>query len=203
MSESLASFRELKGIGPAIEARLHEAGVYTWEALAEVVEILSRLRAGTGDTLRELAGQIEDRRSAAGAAPPAPAPPPALPTAEPPAPAPEPAAPPRATAEHLVVLDAGRAIGGSTRAIELAVATNRVGGPASFAYRATLTGRPYGQVAGSWTTLASQEGRGRPPARLPVRFEAVELPPGLQRLRLELALRLAESREQAPALALA
>lgn len=266
MSESLASFRELKGIGPAIEARLHEAGVYTWEALAEVVEILSRLRAGTGDTLRELAGQIEDRRSAAGAAsprradgerseafvvriavagdgrpvrssvthvrtqaeqpllgwapqelirlieeqaglagaaPPAPAPPPALPTAEPPAPAPEPAAPPRATAEHLVVLDAGRAIGGSTRAIERAVATNRVGGPASFAYRATLAGRPYGQVAGSWTTLASQEGRGRPPARLPVRFEAVELPPGLQRLRLELALRLAEPREQAPALALA
>jgi hypothetical protein len=67
MSESLASFRELKGIGPAIEARLREAGVYTWEALAEVVEILSRLRAGTGDTLRELAGQIEDRRSAAGA----------------------------------------------------------------------------------------------------------------------------------------
>jgi hypothetical protein len=261
MSESLASFRELKGIGPAGEARLHEAGVYTWEALSEVVEILGRLRAGTGDTLRELAGQIEDRRSAAGAAGPrradgerseafvvriavagdarpvrssvthvrtqteqpllgwAPqelirlieeqadlsvaAPPPELPDAEPPAPAPEPAAPPRATAEHLVVLDAGRAIGGSTRAIELAVATNRVGDPASFEYRATLAGRPYGQAAGSWTTLASQEGRGRPPARLPVRFEAVELPPGLQRLRLELALRLAEPREQAPALALA
>jgi hypothetical protein len=269
VSESLASFRELKGIGPATEARLHEAGVYTWETLSEVVEILSRLRAGPGgDTLRELAGQLENRRSAAGAASPrrvdgergeafvvriavagdgrpvrssvthvrtqteqpllgwapqelirlieeqaglsvaapepAPAPPPELPDGEPSASAPEPAAPSRASAEHLVVLDAGRAIGGgSGRTIELAVATNRVGDPASFEYRATLAGRPYGQAAGSWTALASQEGRGRPPARLPVRFEAVELPPGLQRLRLELALRLAEPREQAPALALA
>jgi predicted flap endonuclease-1-like 5' DNA nuclease len=272
MSESLASFRELKGIGPATEVRLHEAGVFTWEALSEVVEILSRLGTGTGETFRELAGQIEDRRSAAGAASPRradgehseafivrlavaadgrpvrsslthvrtqteqplagwapgelvrlieeqaglsgaePAPPPEASGAEPPAPAPEPepAAPapepePAATAppEHLVVLDAGRAIGGSSRTIELAVATNRLGDPASFEYRATLAGRPYGDTDGPWTDLASLEGRGRPPARLPVRFEAVDLPPGLQRLRLELALRLAEPRDQAPALALA
>lgn len=264
MSESLSSFRELKGIGPASEARLHEAGVFTWEALSEVVEILSRLGAGTGETLRELAEQIEDRRSAAGAASPrrtdgerreafviriavtadgrpvrsslthvrtqteqplagwAPGElirlleeQAGLSGAEPPAPAPgsdsepepepEPAAapPPTASAEHLVVLDAGRAIGGSSRTVELAVATNRAGVPASFEYRATLAGRPYGRDAEPWTTLASQEGRGRPPARLPVRFEDVDLPPGLQRLRLELALRLAEPREQAPALALA
>ena len=32
MSDVLASFRELKGIGPATEAKLHEAGVYTWAA---------------------------------------------------------------------------------------------------------------------------------------------------------------------------
>jgi hypothetical protein len=282
MSESLASFRELKGIGPATEARLHAAGVHTWEALAEVVETLSRLGAGTADTLRELAGQIEDRRSAAGAgslrrpggerseafvvriqlagrgqpvrstvthvrtrteqplagwspaavirlietqaglpkaprpdaAPhPAPAPSAAVPDSAPapdPAPArsappPVPAAPP-VPSEHVVVLDAGRAIGGSSRTIELVVETNRVGHPASFEYRAILAGRPYGQAgaeAGSWTVLASRDGRGRPPARLPLRFEGVELPPGLQRLRLELALRLAEPREQAPALALA
>jgi hypothetical protein len=263
MSESLASFRELKGIGPATEARLHEAGVFTWEALSEVVEILSRLGTGTGETLRELAGQIEDRRSGAGGArpPPAdgehseafvvriavaadgrpvrsslthvrsqteqplagwaprelvrlieeqaglsgaePAPPPEASGGEPPAPAPEPEPAAAAPPEHLVVLDAGRAIGGSSRTIELAVATNRLGDPASFEYRATLAGRPYGDTDGPWTDLASQEGRGRPPARLPVRFEAVDLPPGLQRLRLELALRLAEPRDQAPALALA
>ena len=67
MRESLASFRELKGIGPATEARLHAAGVYTWEALSEVVETLGKLGACTGDHFRELAGQIAERRSAEGA----------------------------------------------------------------------------------------------------------------------------------------
>jgi hypothetical protein len=263
MSESLASFRELKGIGPATEARLHEAGVFTWEALSEVVEILSRLGTGTGETLRAVAGLFVDRGWGGGAASPRradgehseafvvriavaadgrpvrsslthvrsqteqplagwaprelvrlieeqaglsgaePAPPPEASGGEPPAPAPEPEPAAAAPPEHLVVLDAGRAIGGSSRTIELAVATNRLGDPASFEYRATLAGRPYGDTDGPWTDLASQEGRGRPPARLPVRFEAVDLPPGLQRLRLELALRLAEPRDQAPALALA
>ena len=262
MRESLASFRELKGIGPATEARLHAAGVYTWEALSEVVETLGRLGACTGDHFRELAGQIAERRSAAGlsgprpdgerseafvvrvalagdgqpvrstvthvrtqteqplagwspaavvrliesqagvARPPLPAP---DPTPEP-DPAPALAAPPPVPTEHLVVLDAGKAIGGSRRTIELVVETNRVGDPASFEYRATLAGRPYGEAddaAATWTVLASDGGRGRPPARLPVRFEAVELPPGLQRLRLELALKLARPRAEAPTLALA
>ena len=260
MRESLASFRELKGIGPATEARLHAAGVTTWEALSEVVETLGRLGACTGDHFRELAGQIAERRSAAGlsgprpdgerseafvvrialagdgqpvrttvthartqteqplagwspaavirliesqsglvlASRPAPAPE-SVPVPAPPAPSPVPS-------EHLVVLDAGRAIGGSSRTVELAVATNRAGVPASFEYRATLAGRPYGEAddaAATWTVLASDGGRGRPPARLPVRFEAVELPPGLQRLRLELALQLARPRAEAPTLALA
>jgi hypothetical protein len=288
MRESLASFRELKGIGPATEARLHAAGVYTWEALSEVVETLGKLGACTGDHFRELAGQIAERRPTAGAAsprrgdaerseafvvrialardgqpvrstvthvqtqteqplagwspaavirliesqaalsrpprpaeeteaassdsapdpasvPPDPAPPDA---ALDPAPAPAPAAypaPPPVPSEHLIVLDAGRAIGGSRRTVELVVQTNRMGDPASFEYRATLAGRPYGEAgdATPWTVLGSDAGRGRPPARLPVRFEAVELPPGLQRLRLELALRLARPRAEAPPLALA
>jgi hypothetical protein len=149
----------------------------------------------------ELIRLLEEQAGLSGAEPPAPAPG----SDSEPEPEPEPAAapPPTASAEHLVVLDAGRAIGGSSRTVELAVATNRAGVPASFEYRATLAGRPYGRDAEPWTTLASQEGRGRPPARLPVRFEDVDLPPGLQRLRLELALRLAEPRDQAPVLALA
>jgi hypothetical protein len=279
MHQSLASFRELKGIGPATEARLHGAGVYTWEALSEVVETLGKLGACSGDHFRELAGQIAERRGdgerseafvvrvalagdgqpvrstvthvrtqteqplagwspaavirliesqAALSRPPRPAeeteaassdsaldpasvpPDPAPPDAAlDPAPAPAPAAypaPPPVPSEHLIVLDAGRAIGGSRRTIELVVQTNRMGDPASFEYRATLAGRPYGEAddsAAPWAVLGSDAGRGRPPARLPVRFEAVELPPGLQRLRLELAVRLARPRAEAPPLVLA
>jgi hypothetical protein len=260
MHDSLASFRELKGIGPATEARLHAAGVYTWEALSEVVETLGKLGACGGDHFRELAGQIAERRPAEAASPrrgdgerseafvvrialagdgqpvrstvthvrtqteqPLAGWSPAavirliesqaaLPRRSRPAeedeaasdPVPDPAPAP-APSEHLVVLDAGRAIGGSRRTIELVVQTNRMGDPASFEYRATLAGRPYGGAgdATSWTVLSSDAGRGRPPARLPVRFEAVELPPGLHRLRLELDLRLARPRAEAPALALA
>jgi len=68
MSNSLASFRELKGVGPATEARLHEAGVFTWEALSEVLEAIAAVRSSTGDTLRDLSDQIAERTSAAGAA---------------------------------------------------------------------------------------------------------------------------------------
>lgn len=152
---------------------------------------------------QELIRLIEEQAGLAGAAPPASASPPALSTAEPPAPAPEPAAPPgRQPSTWSCWMPAGPSAGPPA--------------PSSWRWRPTgsairrrsstgrlLAGRPYGQATGSWTTLASQEGRGRPPARLPVRFEAAELPPGLRRLRLELALRLAEPREQAPALALA
>jgi hypothetical protein len=131
---------------------------------------------------------------------PAPGPAPAVADAGQEAEAPEPV--PQTPEEHLVVLDAGRAIGGAARTIELVVATNRMGGPpAGFEYRATLAGRPYGTAA-SWTPLATEAGRGRPPASLPVRFEAVAIPPGLQRLRLEMALRLAEPLQEQPRLSL-
>ena len=67
MGESLASFRDLKGIGPATEARLHETGVYTWDALATVATALASVR-GSGDTPREIATAIAARRAEAGEA---------------------------------------------------------------------------------------------------------------------------------------
>jgi hypothetical protein len=70
----LASFRELRGIGPATESRLHEAGVYTWEALADILAALANVRGGVDglrDELAELSANRVDgvsgatRRSAA------------------------------------------------------------------------------------------------------------------------------------------
>jgi len=61
MSRSLARFRDLKGIGAATEARLHEAGIYTWEALAEAARALAAVR-GDGDTLRDVANLVAERR---------------------------------------------------------------------------------------------------------------------------------------------
>ena len=54
MGESLASFRELKGIGPATEARLHESGILTWETLAVAATALAAVH-GEGETLRDVA----------------------------------------------------------------------------------------------------------------------------------------------------
>jgi len=65
MGQVLASFRDLKGIGPATEARLHETGVYTWEALAAAASALASVR-GNGDTLREIANAVAARRTDAG-----------------------------------------------------------------------------------------------------------------------------------------
>jgi predicted flap endonuclease-1-like 5' DNA nuclease len=261
MRDSLARFRDLKGVGPATEARLHEAGVFTWEALAEVLDAIAAVRSGTGDPLRDLADQVAARVSAAEAAAPdppggerseafvirmsltsdgrptrstvthvrtqdeqplagwppdevirfveaqsgvaaAPVPAPAA-TAD--ASRPAPAAAPAATRDHLVVLDAGKAVGGAARSIELVVATDQAADVGEFEFRATLAGRAYGQppeAAASWTILASRSGRAHPPDRLPLRFEAILLPRGVQRLRLEMALRLPASRRAAPALAL-
>src|SRR5215510_7142572 len=64
MGESLASFRDLKGIGPATEARLHETGVYTWDALATVATALASVR-GSGDTPREIANAVAAQRAEA------------------------------------------------------------------------------------------------------------------------------------------
>jgi len=257
---NVASFRELKGVGRATEAKLHEAGVYTWEALSEVLDALGNVRGSTGDTLRELSEQVASRSAAGDAAVLR------LPTGErseafivrmslapdgqptrssvthvrtysekplagwspgevvhfieeqsglaagprpvavaEPGGQPAPARSPAGSREHFLVLDAGKAIGGARRSIELLVSTALMADVAEFEYRATLAGSAYGQPPGtgpSWTALAERTGRSHPPDRLPLRFDAVELPQGLQRLRLEMALRLPLPRREAPALEL-
>jgi hypothetical protein len=257
MSDSLARFRDLRGVGPATEARLHEAGVFTWEALSEVLDAIAAVRSSSGDTLRDLSDQVAALASAAGAA--APGPPdgerseafiirlslttdgqptrstvthvrtqsekplagwPAdevirfieaqsgvvagpAPAATEDAGRPAPAAP-AATRDHVVILDAGKAVGGAARNIELVVSTDQLD-IGEVEYRATLAGRAYGlppEAGASWTILASHTGRAYPPNRLPLRFEAVQLPRGVQRLRLEMALRLPASKPEVPALGL-
>jgi hypothetical protein len=266
MSESLASFRDLRGIGPATEARLHEAGVYTWEALGAAASALAAVR-GNGDTLREVANLVAAQRTEAGGRE-------ALrlpggerldafvlrmalaPDGEPqrctathvrtgteqvwagwapaelarfieehaglragPAPAgessrdgdlppsqrqPEPAVPSRGSRDHLIVLDAGKAIGGASRDIDLVVFDTRAAG-ADFGYRATLAARRLGAGAAGerWTSLASHTGTGRPARQLPLRFPAVLLPAGIHRLQLRIEVTLPAPTRQPPALALA
>jgi len=272
MSESLASFRDLKGIGPATEARLHEAGVYTWEALGVAASALAAVR-GDGDTLREVANLVvaqgtevegqaalhlpggerleafvlrmtlaadgEPRRCTvthvrtvaeqawAGWTPaelahfieeysglrigPSRA---ESPVGEPsrhadrvPPPSRHrraPAPPQRPSRDHLVILDAGKAIGGASRDIALVV-TNTGATGAEFGYRATLAARPLGAVATSqdWTSLASHAGTGHPACELALQFPAVQLPTGIHRLQLLLEVNMPAPTRQPPALALA
>lgn len=265
MSDALASFRELKCIGPATEAKLHEAGVYSWAALAEVVNALGNVRGSNGDTLHELSDRIAARASEVGGTPaphppngerseafvlrmalttegqptrctvvhvrtqtekpwagwspgevigfieeqsgviekpvagtPEPAPVPAENTSKPTVPADKPAA----SRDHVVVLDAGKAVGGSRRDLEWVISTAQLADIGEFEYQATLAGRPYGHTPADWATLASQTGYGHPPDSLALGFEAVELPSGVQRLRLQLRLRLRSPKQQAPVLTL-
>ncbi|MGH3825501.1 MAG: hypothetical protein ACRDRA_22085 [Pseudonocardiaceae bacterium] len=242
MSDLLASFRELTGIKPAIEVRLHKAGVYTWEALAEVLDALGDIQ---GSTQRELFDQISARVSEAGGDP-APRPPngerseafivrlsladdgqpirctvtnvrtrtqqpwagwspkgvvqfiqgqagiAARPVARPAS-----TATPPGSRDHVQVLDAGRAIGGSRRNIDLEVPTAGVPDLAEFTYEATLECRGYGRTGGQdWTTVAVHTGHAQPPERLSLHFEAVELAPGIQRLRVQMTARLAAPQQE-------
>jgi len=248
-------------VGPATEARLHEAGVFTWEALSQVAAALDSVRSATGETLQDLSGRIAEQASAAGAL--GPRPPNAerneafivrialadggepirstmthvrtqtekssagwsggevlhfieehanIASAAAPAAAEQPAGgqeammPARRPSRvHVAVLDAGKAIGGADRDIELVLATDKVGGVPELDYQATLSGRPFGQGGdpSAWTTLARQAGRAPASDRLPLRFTAVALPPGVQRLRVEVALRVPSPTEDGPKLALA
>jgi hypothetical protein len=89
--------------------------------------------------------------------------------------------------------------------IDLVVSTTKVAAGVEFGYRATLAGRPYGQASSTGparTNLATRTGRGQPPERLLLLFEAVELPAGIQRLRLELMLRPQSPTRRAPTLEL-
>jgi hypothetical protein len=268
MSDSLASFRDLKGIGPATEARLHEAGVYTWEALGAAASALAAVR-GNGDTLHDVANHVAAQRTEAGGQAAL-----RLPGGErleafvlrmtlaadgeprrctvthvrtvaeqawagwtpdelarfieehsglriKPSPADEPsrhsgrvsppsqhrrasASPQRRSRDHLVVLDAGKAIGGASRDVDLVV-TNTCAAGADFDYRATLAARRLGarDTSDSWTSIASHAGTGRPGPELALRFPAVQLPTGIHRLQLLLEVNLPVPTRQPPALALA
>lgn len=269
MSDTLANFRELNGIGPATEAKLHEAGVYTWAAMSEVLHALIKVRGMTAGKLKALSAQaarlasepdaatvsgpsnperseafilrmavamdgrptrstvthvrsqterpwsgwspgevievIEERTGLVAEAPSAPADGAGEPELEPelePEPAPEPAQ--VASADHVLALDAGRAVGGGRRSIDLVVSTANMAEIGEFEYRATLAGRPYGApLDESWSTLAQRTGRGVSRESLPLRFEQVELPAGISRLRLDMALRLQQPQRTVPVLELA
>jgi len=263
MSEPLASFRDLKGIGPATEARLYEAGVYTWEALGAAASALAAVRSN-GDTLRDVANLVAEQGTEAGgqAAPRLPGgerleafvlrmalaadgeprrctvthvrtmaeqawagwtpaelarfieehsglrigqpsrdggrvPPPSRHRRAS-------ASPQRPSQDHLVVLDAGKAIGGTSRDIDLVVTNTRATG-AEFDYRATLAARRLGAGGArqDWTSLASHAGTGHPARELALRFPAVQLPTGVHRLQLLLEVSLPTPTRQSPALALA
>jgi hypothetical protein len=106
------------------------------------------------------------------------------------------------TRDQVAVLDAGRTAGGC-RNLAFTVSTDNAPDIGTFTYRAELRSRTYGAPdTEEWTTRAELSGTGHAPQPLRVTFEAVDLPPGLQRLRLRLNLRLAESRPRTPELEL-
>jgi len=276
MSQPLASFRDLKGIGPATEARLHESGIYSWEALAVAATALAGVR-GEGESLREVANAVVARRTEEEEQATAPS----LPDGErleafvvrmaltgkgepqrsevthvrtmadqtwagwtptqlvafiekhagiqkhsevrvEPAPREEkpsrngsevPAesqrrrdAAPRqpVSSEHVVVLDAGKAIGGSSRDINLVITNTRAAG-GDFGYRATLAARRFGPGANNegWTVVGSRTGTGSAASEVALGFPAIELPAGIHSLQLRLEVNLPAPTSRPPALALA
>jgi hypothetical protein len=266
MGDTLASFRDLKGIGPATEARLHEKGIYTWEALAAAASALAAVR-GYGDTLRDVANVVAARRAErerlaaarpqgdgerlesfvlrislaadgepqrcqvthvrtmaeqawAGWTPaelatfiqqhagirlrPASHEKPPRDNEQASPPQPETVSRTAPSEDHLVVLDAGKAIGGGSRDINLVI-TNTLAARGDFDYRATLAARRLGtgDNGEGWTTVATRTGAGSPPREVALSFPAVQLPPGIHRLRLCVEVRLAVPTSEPPALALA
>jgi hypothetical protein len=258
MSDTLANFRELTGIGPATEAKLHEAGVYTWTALAEVLHALIKIRGITAYKLKALSEQAAHLAADPGATT-APGPPNAerseafilrlsvqkggrptrstvthvrsrtenpssgwspreviefieeqagLTDGAGPAPSQDAdeLAPGRAASDdHVVAIDAGKALGGRPRTVDLVVSTVGMSDVGEFVYRATLTSRPFGATPGevSWVTLGQRTGNGDPHDDLPLRFDDVHLAPGVHRLRLDMALTLQKPQREAPVLQLA
>jgi hypothetical protein len=124
-----------------------------------------------GGPLRDLANQVAEREPAA-----------------------EPAAA-AASRDHRVQLDAGRVTGGRRRDLTLAVAT----GGAGFDYRARLIARRYGAAQDEGVEVGGLVGTADGAAEVNLCFPAVDLPPQLQRLVVELDVRLAEP-GRAPAL---
>lgn len=114
------------------------------------------------------------------------------------------APPQRPSRDHLIILDAGKAIGGASRDIDLVVTNTRATG-ADFGYRATLAARRLGAggTGQDLISLASHAGTGHPASELPLRFPAVQLPTGVHRLQLLLEVNLPAPARQPPAPALA
>lgn len=245
MTGVLASFRELRGIGPATESRLHEAGVYTWEALADVLAALANVRGGVDglrDELAEFANRVDgvsgadsERAEAfvlrlavtAGAVKrcsvthvrsqeeqvwPQWAPEDLLgfirehaELTKPPQSRPSPpvtSAGDASTRHHLVLLDAGKVLGGGRRAVELLVPTEELADVGVVDWTATLGGRAMGaDGATSWEAPDRLVGRVAPPEPMLLRFGPVPLPSGLQRLWLRLELQLSAPVAGVPELA--
>ncbi|HWD78164.1 MAG TPA: hypothetical protein VG497_04770, partial [Kribbella sp.] len=109
-----------------------------------------------------------------------------------------------ASTEQVVVLDAGKAIGGPSRDVNLVVTNTRSAG-AAFGYLATLEARGLGRGENGegWTTLATRHGAGSADGELALGFPGVQLPPGIHRLQLRLEVQLPEPVERPPALSLA
>ncbi len=108
------------------------------------------------------------------------------------------------SADHVVVLDAGKAIGGSSRDVTLVITNTRaIGG--DFGYRATLAARRFGvgENGAGWTAVGSHIGTGSPAHEVALDFPAVELPIGIHSLQLRLEVNLPAPTSRPPALALA
>jgi hypothetical protein len=90
---------------------------------------------------------------------------------------------------HVSVLDAGKAIGGANRDIELVIATDKVGDVPELDYQATLCGRPFGQ--------GGTRRRGQPwPARPAACPQPTACPSASPRWRSPLACSASESRSR-------
>jgi hypothetical protein len=211
MSDELANFRELPGIGPATEAELHEAGVRTWSSLAAVLGALGHVRGVVGDALRALRQQARDRASEAAMV--SDAGPAAAVTAVTAGDATDDAGAPAtvdrntptadaAGLHHRVLLDAGKVVGGQARAVDLTLSTADAAEPEPFAYDARLAARRYGAPDAGWVPLGRHVGNGQPPDTLPLHFGDVDLSPGLHRLRLDVTLTVGTPARTMPPLTL-
>jgi hypothetical protein len=208
MSDELANFRELPGIGPTTEAQLHEAGVRTWSSLAAVLGALGHVRGVVGDAFRALRQQARDRASEAATvsdAGPAAAVTAGDATDDAGAPATVDRNTPTADGaglHHRVLLDAGKVVGGQARAVDLTLSTADAAEPEPFAYDARLAARRYGAPDAGWVPLGRHVGNGQPPDTLPLHFGDVDLSPGLHRLRLDVTLTVGTPTRTTPPLTL-
>lgn len=92
--------------------------------------------------------------------------------------------PAEGSGRHAVDLDAGTVVGGRVRDVEIAIATT---GRSQLSYEAVLSARPFPRGAADdqvRTTLATLRDSAEAGERLDLRFASVNLPTGLQRLRL-------------------